>query len=113
MARLDEDRGIRGTGLDEDRGIGGTGLEPEDRGVGGTGLYGSITGFGSVCVNGIRVHTESGPAVDINGRPAAADDLALGQVVWIEARAVGPRRRRFPRPWLPSTGSPRLPGPPP
>ena len=82
---LEEHRGIGGTGLEEDRGIGGTGLE-EDRGIGGTGLFGSISGFGSICVNGIRVHTDAAPQVDVGGEPAELAALAVGQVVWIEAR---------------------------
>ncbi len=81
-----EDRGIGGTGLSDDSGIGGTGLDP-DSGIGGTGLYGTITGFGSVCINGIRVHIGDAPVIDINGAPASEDDLAVGLVVWIEARA--------------------------
>ena len=85
-----DDRGVGGTGLADDRGVGGTGLDP-DSGIGGTGLYGSITGFGSVCVNGIRVHLEADPVIDINGEPASEDELAVGQVVWIEARARGDR----------------------
>ncbi|HYD98865.1 MAG TPA: DUF5666 domain-containing protein [Alphaproteobacteria bacterium] len=75
-----------------DRGLGGTGLSGEpgdDRGIGGTGIVGTITGFGSIWVNGLKV--EYGPAtpVAIDGRPAAPDALAIGQVVRIAARGTG------------------------
>ena len=48
------DRGIGGTGQMADRGFGGTG-QVADRGLGGTGIVGTITGFASVCVNGVEV----------------------------------------------------------
>lgn len=42
----------------DDRGIGGTGViafNNDDRGIGGTGIIGTVTGFGSICVNGFKV----------------------------------------------------------
>ncbi len=81
--------GIGGTGLDAgDSGIGGTGLGDDDSGIGGTGIYGTITRFGSICVNGLRIQYPDDVSVEINDRPADPADLALGQVVWVEAHSV-------------------------
>lgn len=69
-----------------DSGIGGTGRgDEDDSGVGGTGIYGAIRGFGSICVNGLRVHYGSGTEFSRNGDSAGADSLALGRVVWARA----------------------------
>jgi len=62
------DRGFGGTGVEpegpagteasKERGFGGTG-RGEERGFGGTGrtagVFGTVTGFGSVCANGLRI----------------------------------------------------------
>lgn len=82
---LRDEGGIGGTGLEEG-GIGGTGLEGEG-GIGGTGIFGTVTGFGSLCVNGLRVELGSDVAVERRGAPASTDELAVGQVVWIEAES--------------------------
>jgi hypothetical protein len=74
-----------------DRGIGGTGT-PEatplivDRGIGGTGIVGVITGFASVCVDGLEVAYDGSSVVDIDGTPASTADLRVGQIVAIQAR---------------------------
>jgi hypothetical protein len=74
-----------------DRGIGGTGATPvADRGIGGTGIVGVVTGFASVCVDGLEVQYDGGVAVDIDGTRASAAALRVGQVVVI--RAAGPVR---------------------
>jgi hypothetical protein len=44
--------GVGGTGSKADGGIGGTGARAE----GDVGLLGVITGFASICVNGVEVH---------------------------------------------------------
>lgn len=81
-----DDSGIGGTGLSgEESGIGGTGLVAS--GVGGTGIFGTITAFGSVCVNGLRVRYADDVAIEMNGAAGSAADLAVGQVVWIEAES--------------------------
>jgi hypothetical protein len=69
-----------------DRGIGGTG-KPQlaDRGIGGTGIVGVITGFASICVNGLEVRFDNAAAVDIDGVPASAAALRAGQVVAVLA----------------------------
>ncbi|MCB1896117.1 MAG: hypothetical protein KDF95_12800, partial [Rhodocyclaceae bacterium] len=66
-------------------GIGGTGAPAADGGVGGTGIVGTITGFASVCINGVEVHFEAGTPVDMNAQPATIAHLAIGQVVAIQA----------------------------
>lgn len=69
-----------------DRGIGGTGApRVVDRGIGGTGIVGVITGFASICVNGLEVRYDSSATVDIGGIPASPALLRVGQVVAIQA----------------------------
>ncbi len=67
-------------------GIGGSGRTTRGggEGIGGTGVVGTITGFGSICVNGLEIDVDAA-RVDIDGSPASAADLALGQVVAVEA----------------------------
>ncbi|MDP4025653.1 DUF5666 domain-containing protein [Methylobacterium sp. NEAU 140] len=80
-----------------DQGIGGTGARaaPEpaerppgegDRGIGGTGVIGTIRRFGSIVVNGLRIAYPADVAVRIDGAPATAADLRIGQVVQVVAR---------------------------
>lgn len=68
--------GIGGTGISAKAGIGGTGHS--DGGIGGTGIVGTITGFGSIWVNGLEVQYDA--------KTQAAQGLAVGQVVVIEAK---------------------------
>lgn len=70
-----------------DRGIGGTGISTGegDRGIGGTGILGVITGFASVCVNGLEIHTAPSLAVELEGAAASLAQLRAGQVVVVEA----------------------------
>ncbi len=84
--------GIGGTGRASSskgsgEGIGGSGRAPRigGEGIGGTGVFGTITGFGSICVNGLEIDVDQA-RVDIDGRAAAASDLALGHLVAVEAR---------------------------
>ncbi|BAL24030.1 DUF5666 domain-containing protein [Azoarcus sp. KH32C] len=77
--------GIGGTGAPVARapgGLGGTG-SPTD-GIGGTGIVGTITGFASICVNGLEVHYGESVPLTENGMAAATSRLAVGQVVSIE-----------------------------
>ena len=66
-------------------GAGGTGLYggdgDEGSGAGGTGILGTITGFGSICVNGLRVQYDDETPVVRDGYPIDATELAVGQVV--------------------------------
>ena len=53
-------------------------------GVGGTGIsVGTITGFGSVFVNGVEFDT-SGASITVDGTPASESDLGIGMVVAVE-----------------------------
>lgn len=79
--------GIGGTGAPADNGgVGGTGAV-DDGGLGGTGIVGTITGFGSICVNGVEVHFDNKVSLSENGVPASSNQLAVGQVVAVEAGA--------------------------
>ena len=79
--------GTGGTGGTDGRGgIGGTGIMAAkpvfgDGGIGGTGIVGVITGFASICVNGLEVQYDPSTPVWDNGLPASASRLAVGQVV--------------------------------
>lgn len=92
--------GIGGTGqLARDPGIGGTGQIALRPGIGGTGraetradagrseigLVGIVTGFASICVNGVEVrYTPSTPVIQ-DGEPSHTRDLAVGQIVAVRA----------------------------
>jgi len=87
-----DESGMGGTGLSggDDSGFGGTGFSGgDDSGIGGTGIYGTITAFGSICVNGLRVHYDEQTPVTVDGEPAEAEGLAVGQVVAVEAAGQG------------------------
>ncbi len=81
--------GIGGTGINAGGGIGGTGQSAEAE----VGLLGVITGFASICVNGIEVHYDAGTPVSLNGEPVGANALALGQVVAVNASGSGTQAR--------------------
>jgi Domain of unknown function (DUF5666) len=80
--------GIGGTGIDGG-GIGGTGQRAEAE----IGVLGVITGFGSICVNGIEVHYDSGTPVAFNGDLSSAKALGIGQVVSVLAVGTGTQAR--------------------
>lgn len=85
-----EHGGIGGTGDPaKGSGMGGTGSTAQDSGIGGTGITGIITGFASICVNGMEVHYDSSTPLEINGQPASANELAVGQLVHAEATGTG------------------------
>lgn len=90
--------GIGGTGLlPVEDGIGGTGAIIPSDGIGGTGkqasnappanvaVIGIVTGFASVCVNGIEIHYTNATPADSNGVQINSADLAIGQLVSINA----------------------------
>ncbi len=77
------DRGIGGTGALADRGIGGTGAP-----VSLVGLRGRITGFGSVCVNGVEVELPADVRVMLDGRPAGVGELRVGFVAAMATEAA-------------------------
>ncbi len=75
-----------GKGGKDRGGVGGTGISERDRGgVGGTGIVGVITGFGSVCVNGLEVAYDDASRIEADGAPLRPAGLAVGQVVVIDA----------------------------
>ncbi len=79
--------GIGGTGTMANKaGIGGTGHSQSDGGIGGTGIVGTITGFGSIWVNGLEVEYDAKTQVVNAAAPANTNELAIGQVVVIEAQ---------------------------
>jgi hypothetical protein len=59
-------------------------------GTGGTGTYaaGTITGFGSVIVNGIRFDDSSASVIDDDDAPRGRDALKLGMTVAIDSDAI-------------------------
>lgn len=90
------ERGMGGTGItDGERGMGGTGLmaASDERGMGGTGIsagiIGTITGFGSICVSGVRVAYDETTAITGSNLPAALDALARGMTVAAVVSAQG------------------------
>jgi hypothetical protein len=80
-------------------GQGGTGLttgkqsDGDGSGSGGTGLTveveGMITGFASICVNGLELHYSPATPVTLLGKTASPMDLAVGQVVRALAKGRG------------------------
>lgn len=109
-----EGAGIGGTGLsipiksdkiatlnrEGESGIGGTGLalpvpsdkqlvkKEEESGIGGTGIVGIISGFGSICVDGVEIHFKENTTITEDGVPTDSNRLALGQTVSILAHTV-------------------------
>jgi Domain of unknown function (DUF5666) len=102
-----KDSGIGGTGIrvakngnGGEGGIGGTGMvagakKPVfgDGGIGGTGIVGVITGFASICVNGIEVNYDTTTPVWDNGKPSAISQLVVGQVVSVAVTETGDQIR--------------------
>ena len=65
----------------------GTRAQPKG-GIGGTGIVGTLTDFGSVIVNGLRIAVGPGLPVTTPFGDAAQDVLALGQNLTIEAETI-------------------------
>ncbi|HET6308085.1 MAG TPA: DUF5666 domain-containing protein [Rhodopila sp.] len=74
-----------------ERGIGGTGgparTQVAERGIGGTGIVGVVTGFASVCVDGLEVRLDRNVPVSVNGAVGNSGQLRVGQLVVIDADA--------------------------
>ena len=67
----------------------GEGKKPPKGGIGGTGIVGTLTDFGSLIVNGLRVETDAETVyTDAFGR-VHAEALRIGQVLAIEAAQTG------------------------
>lgn len=90
-AKFAEGKGMGGTGIHNGKGMGGTGAKFAERGIGGTGItgdigvYGRVTGFGSICVNGMEIEYTAKTPVENNGRSASIQALRVGQVVAVRA----------------------------
>lgn len=71
-------------------GLGGSGISMAGNrhgdGLGGTGIVGTITGFGSIIVNGLELEFDRSTNVASDGRPASLEELRVGQVVQGVAR---------------------------
>jgi hypothetical protein len=90
--------GIGGTGApaakSDPGGIGGTGQvagKPVfgEGGIGGTGIVGVVTGFASICVNGVEVQYDATTPVWDNGQAGSLRQLAVGQIVSVTALGGG------------------------
>jgi hypothetical protein len=79
--------GIGGTGITTAQvntrgdGIGGTGISH-----GNTGVLGTITGFGSILVNGLKLDFDHTTKVVTDGKPTTLEALRVGQIVQGVAR---------------------------
>lgn len=71
--------GIGGTGRSDDRANSG------DGGIGGTGIIGTIEGFGSICVNGLKVEWTDATRFLEGDRPSKRQRLQVGQQVAVLA----------------------------
>ena len=91
--------GIGGTGVTaKESGIGGTGIIANGSGIGGTGISarvkigvisGTITGFGSICVNGIEItYGVTTPVLDFE-TAMITNNLAIGEVVIAKVSGSG------------------------
>jgi hypothetical protein len=84
--------GIGGTGIACDDltggGIGGTGISNWQGGIGGTGIVGTITGFGSIIVNGIHIEYEQSQTVETVFGDKPSSELSIGQVVAVQAEII-------------------------
>jgi hypothetical protein len=76
--------GMGGTGI-SGGGMGGTGAMVDGSGMGGTGVVGIITGFGSICVNGLEIHYDAHTPVAMDGRSVSTKQLAIGEMVAVQA----------------------------
>ena len=67
---------------EEDIGLGGTGLlANNDIGLGGTGITGTITGFGSIFVNGVEIEYNNQTSYTLDGKNTQHRTLQIGDVV--------------------------------
>ncbi len=102
--------GLGGTGVIANGGLGGTGVSTEHGGMGGTGdaivgtllpndsqggvaIVGVVTGFASICVNGVEVHYDGNTTVFDNGDSSQLSSLATGKMVMLKAEEVNGKLR--------------------
>ncbi len=55
----------------------------DDYGIGGTGIVGTVTGFGSIFVNGIEVELSDQTTLGVNGQRVAEHPFQIGETVEI------------------------------
>ena len=72
-------------------GIGGTGVSTWEGGIGGTGVVGTITGFGSIIVNGLHIQYEADQVVESAMGPMTGANFVIGQVVAAETQSQNGR----------------------
>lgn len=60
--------------------------DPFEGGIGGTGIVGTLDGFGSLLMNGLRVELASNTRIATPFERVAEDSLAPGQVLTVSAR---------------------------
>ena len=101
-------KGMGGTGAPvAENGFGGTGISVAEQGMGGTGIsmaantllpndteggiaiVGVITGFASICVDGVEVQYSASTPVFANGKASKLGQLAAGKMVMLKAERVG------------------------
>ncbi|MFW5330546.1 DUF5666 domain-containing protein [Hydrogenophaga sp. ZJX-1] len=94
--RVAQRPGVGGTGqVAGSPGLGGTGAVAgaaglsHEGGLGGTGIVGVVTGFASICVNGVEVGYQPETPVQRDGAQAPLSDLAVGQWVALQASGQG------------------------
>jgi hypothetical protein len=80
--------GLGGTGITQQKMVAQNRAKSGD-GLGGTGILGTISGFGSIIVNGLELEYDRATTVEIDGAPAMLEDLKVGQVVQGVARMKG------------------------
>ena len=59
--------------------------ENDDYGIGGTGIVGTVTGFGSIFVNGVEVEISPQTRLSVNGQVAKDHAFSIGETVEILA----------------------------
>jgi hypothetical protein len=69
--------------------------KPKDQGIGGTGVVGTITGFGSIFINGLEIQLPWFGGIRIDGGTVSPKELKIGQVArlvaWSSASGLSTR----------------------
>lgn len=60
-------------------------LDEEDYGIGGTGIVGTVTGFGSIFINGVEVEITDKTQLTFNGASVKEHQFSIGETVEILA----------------------------
>jgi hypothetical protein len=58
-------------------------IDDEDYGIGGTGIVGTVTGFGSIFINGVEVEITEQTQLTLNGIPKEDYQFAIGETIEI------------------------------